>query len=404
MGIARWGLWERLITCLVAVLMLVAALPTPALAAPEEEWTRRFGTEQADEVFALAVGPQGVYVGGGIARESHYAVTRAFLHKYEHNGELAWTKWYDPPKGHDGRTWIGAIAVDATGVYAGGSIDQVSGDDRVTFGLLRKYSHNGSLLWERRIGSREARETWVTAAAADPSGLYVAITSEWGDFLRKYSQRGDLLWTREISGHGTGVDLGAGGVYVSGVHQFGETGYIVDPTLDRFTRDGRHVWSRRWGSPEVQDFAHGVAVGGEDVYVVGSPSKRGSEGAYVRKYGADGRMRWTRRSNCAGDVDADASGAYLVGDCMRKYRSNGSVAWTRPFGDTYNVSDEHIRLWAAGDKPQSSEPTLYVAGQVQEPPTEQNQGLTDGYLRKYSQGDSMPVVMPDTGGGGSARP
>ncbi|MDP9351318.1 MAG: hypothetical protein M3P51_07240, partial [Chloroflexota bacterium] len=279
MVIASGGLRERLTLCLLVALLLIATLPTPALAAPEEEWTRRFGTEQDDRVWGLAVGPQGVYVGGGIGPDTAWTTTRAYLRKYDSDGGAVWTSWSAPPQGQNGRTEILSLALDETGVYAGGWISRVSDNDYLEMGLLRKYSHGGSVLWERHLRPGKTRQSFVSATAADETGLYVTILSPGGTFLRRYNSDGDLLWTRPSGDYNTGLDIGTDGVYVSGVRD-------NQAFLEKFTHGGRHVWVRRWD-------VFRLAVSGEDVYVLGSQTTGDGRRRFLRKYSVDGRAIWT---------------------------------------------------------------------------------------------------------------
>src|SRR5437773_1736936 len=80
--------------------------PIPG-AARTELWTRQFGTAGDDSVGAIAVDAAGVYV---VTRE----LTGAFVRKYDAAGNELWTRQF----GTAGP--LAAVAVDASGLYVAG--------------------------------------------------------------------------------------------------------------------------------------------------------------------------------------------------------------------------------------------------------------------------------------------
>ncbi|MBM3696068.1 MAG: hypothetical protein FJW79_09080 [Actinobacteria bacterium] len=86
--------------------------------------------------------------------------------------------------------------------------------------------------------------------------------------------------------------------------------------------DGDHLWTHQFGTPEF-DFVRGVAVHATGVYAVGGTegnlqgTSQGESDGFVCKYRRDGKHLWTRQFGTPGwdavyGVAVDATGVYLV--------------------------------------------------------------------------------------------
>ena len=176
-----------------------------------EQWTRTFLTLKSGVVssgISVAVGASGLYVAGGDESSTT-------LGKYDlASGNELWNRqlprFVGPP-----------MTVDNTGVYF------VNNGPNP---FLRKYDPSGNELWTRPVGAIPR------ALAADATGIYVAgLTGSGflpgqcrsglgGDaFVRKYDHDGTVLWTRESfsasyssSSQATSVAIDDTGVYVDG--------------------------------------------------------------------------------------------------------------------------------------------------------------------------------------------
>jgi len=218
-------------------------------------------------------------------------------------------------------------------VYASG-FGQTSWWNNVA--LLAKYDSAGTLLWWRVLGdpawnrnSRAADLAWLDGY------LYVAggrsqtgqtpepdPNQSYAD-LWKYDSAGDRIWVRSFN-PGTGAGgraLAAGGdcLYVAGYTRIGPSGN-QDVLLLKYDQDGDLLWSQDWGGAG-SEWAEGVAVAGDRVYVVGCTSSFGADGWDTFLLEADPADGTILSATCWGgaaddmayDVAATASDVYVVG-------------------------------------------------------------------------------------------
>lgn len=210
--------------------------------------------------------------------------------------------------------------------------------------FIRKYSTSGALVWRRQFGFSEF--DFIGDVASDTNNNAYVASSTYNDLgeytvIRKYTAGGQLAWTRRFAA--TQDDPDAQGQYA---------------TFPRAL----------------------AAYGGNTIYVVGYTygNIQGSVGdgnLFIRKYAADGQVRWTRQLGFSddpfgydnvGDVAVDGNGnAYVVGVTdntlggadnytdafVRKYTPSGGVAWTRKldfsaddYADAVAVSNGNVYL------------------------------------------------------------
>jgi hypothetical protein len=314
-----------------------------------ELWTRQFGTDGWDQIYAVLAHNTDLYVGGGVGDGTGAALPGhvnaglgdAFLRKYDANGNEAWTRQFGTP-GLDNTVGIFA---DATGVYiCGGVRGALPGQTYAGLvdAFVRKYDHVGNELWTRQFGTGAVDA--ASKITGDESGVYVvgrtagALPGQTHGglvdaFVRKYDEWGTELWTHQF---GTlGVDLaddaaidGTGHVYVTGRTDGALPGQIRDGGADAFVRkydtSGAEIWTRQFGT-SMFDVARGLSVRGSVVYVSGvtggaSAAFPGAVGAdvFVRAYSTKGTHLWTEvfGSEVAEDnwgVVAGSAGLYVIG-------------------------------------------------------------------------------------------
>jgi len=342
----------------VVVLLLVGVMAVPAAAGDGDHlWTRQFGTPQDDYVEGVAAHPMGVYAAGytwGSLRGASKGGTDGFVRKYDQDRKHLWTRQFGTPQ----NDWVFGVAVDATGVYVAGHTDQGpsnGGND----GFVRKYGHDGKRLWTRHFGTPQ--NDCVRGVAVDATGVYVAGETEanlhgvskgsWDGFVRKYDQDGKHLWTRQF---GTpewddvlGVAVDATGVYVAGGTEgslHGASKGNLDGFVRKYDHDGKHLWTRQFGTPEAV-FVRGVAVDATGVYVAGR---------------AWGSLKGASKGGTDGFV--------------RKYDQDGKHLWTRQFGTPQNDCVDGVAVDATG---------VYAAGHTDGSLQGANKGNLDGFVRKY---------------------
>lgn len=283
-----------------------------------EVWTRQF-----DGVFVTSVAADsaGVYVAGvaliTLPGQTGAGGADAFVRKYDADGNEVWTRQFGIVSFSSGDR-ANAVAVDATGVYVGGSAADL-------LGFLRKFDSNGNLLWARfPLTLTPLSHHNVRALAADGSSLFAAGVFSEQSFVRKYETNGNELWSRQF---GTsffesafGVATDSSGVYVAGATQgtlAGTNAGYIDAFVRKYDHDGNEVWTRQFGTAGL-DFAAGIAAHGSAVYVAGFIGVGTASDGFVRKYDADGNEVWVRalsteEEDVAFGVAANEIGVFAAG-------------------------------------------------------------------------------------------
>jgi hypothetical protein len=113
-----------------------------AIAAPtgEMRWIRRFGSDVNEFAHDVAVGPEGVYVGGttngSLPRFHNLGKADGFVRSYEFGGHRRWTRQF----GTRSIDTTFAVTADAGGVIAGGFTSGNLGPGPVTYAAyLRRW-------------------------------------------------------------------------------------------------------------------------------------------------------------------------------------------------------------------------------------------------------------------------
>jgi len=397
----------------VVVMLVVGALAVPAVAGDGDHlWTRQFGTSQEDWVRGVAAHPLGVYAAGvteGSLQGANKGWSDGFVRKYGRGGKLLWTRQFGTPQ----EDWVLGVAVHATGVYAAGyTWGSLQGSNKgLTDGFVRKYGHDGKHLWTRQFGTPEV--DFVVGVAVDAGGVYVVGstsgslqgTNKGGSdgFVRKYDHDGKHLWTRQFGtpewDYVRGVAAHAGGVYAAGYTWGSLQGANKgqgDGFVCKYGRGGKHLWTRQFGTPQG-DSVFGVAVNATGVYVAGPTegslqgTNKGYDDGFVRKYDHDGKHLWTRQF---GTPEWDEVSGVAV-DATGVYaagRTDGSLqgtnkGWTDGFVRKYDHDGKH--LWTR----QFGTPTRdYVEGVAVHAGGVYAAGYTWGSLQGTSKGGSDGFV------------
>jgi hypothetical protein len=194
-------------------------------------------------------------------------------------------------------------------------------------------------------------------------------------------------------------------VYISGVSDGslggGNRGGI-DAFVAKYSTAGRLHWTRQLGTSAL-DFSYGVATDDDgNVYISGWTDgslggvNRGDSDAFVAKYSAAGRLRWTRQLGTSAldlswGVATDGDGnVYLSGDTLgslgganqgeadawvAKYSAAGALRWTRQLG----TSDIDFSRGVATD----DDGKVYISGYTFGSLGGANQGGGDAWVAKY---------------------
>ena len=413
----------------LTTLLAAAVFPIPGRA-QTVEWIRQFGSTSDDTAWGVAVQATEIYVVGSTSRtlpgQTSAGGIDAFVRKYDVNGNELWTRQFGLPLPGltiplDDAAY--GVAADSTGVYVVGyTTFLVSLTVQRRDAFLRKYDHNGNVLWTRQFGTD--RDDEALGVAVDTTGVYVAGIADGrlpgepsfggtDGFLFKYDANGSLQWARQFGSDGfdvaRGVSVSAAGVYVSAWTSVGNgNGFIL-----KYDADGRQLWTRSFGTDDYDDpsgvaaSSTGVYVGGETMGILPDQKSVGGVDAFIRKYDDSGNLMWTRQfgtetADERGAVAADGSGVYFVGDTsgvlpgqtsaglddafIRKYDNNGNLLWTRQFGSASNDVAWGVAVHGSG---------VYVVGRTPGIlPGQSSSGGTDAYVLKLATTCTYEISPP----------
>jgi len=349
------------------------------------EWTRQFGTRDADEAQGVAVDRDGNalvvgWVFGALPGQPVAGMVDAFVRKYDPAGTELWTRQF----GSSERDFARAVALDGQGSsYVVGETHGILPGQSSAGGydaFVRKYDPDGIELWTRQFGGGGGEGAWAVALDAEGNAFVVGTTratlpgqtsaGSFDGFVRKYDAAGTELWTRQFGSAGAegarGVALdGDGDVLVAGSTDGALPGQIsaggYDVYVRQFDTSGNDLWTRQFGS-KADDYGVAVTIDPAGrVLVVGSAdsalpgqSWAGGTDAFVRQFDLIGTELWTQQfgtdtTDDAWGVAVDAVGAsYVIGSTgdslagqapagesdfyVRRYDPSGQVSWTRQFG------------------------------------------------------------------------
>ena len=341
--------------------------------------------------------------------------------------EALWTRQFGSTQGNDDEPF-GVVLDSADNIYVVGRT-RGAFPGQTSFGssdaYLRKYGTDGNELWTRQFGTRAIDV--ARGVGVDVAGNLYVVGYKWGSlphqtrsgradgFVVKYDSEGNEVWTRQFgtassdSARGADVDRD-GNLYVvgwTGRNLPGQTDFgRADAYLRKYDGDGNELWTRQFGTREI-DVAHGVVIDGlGNPYVVGETHgvlpgqiRLGKADAYLRKYDTDGNEIWTRQFgtqevDVAFAISVDGSGnVYVVGASegtlpgrtemggwdtfARKFDSNGNEVWTRQFGTRDLDVAEGLAVDGAGN--------LYVVGRTEGtiPGQTRMGGRSDAFIRGY---------------------
>jgi hypothetical protein len=204
----------------------------------------------------------------------------------------------------------------------------------------------GDELWTRTVASNDDSGMIARGIAVDSQGRPIVAGSSGENgglpWLRKYTPDGQTVWTREPGPSGvqrTLYDVAVGPndeiVCVGGI--LGDNDDDDDAWIVALDDEGNNVWSDQQGLPNTRDLATGVAIDSSgDLTVVATFDWNFNEPTlWIRKYTADGEVRWTDEPGPASvafirpDVAIDSTDAIVVAGAT--VENDESVAWLRKY-------------------------------------------------------------------------
>ncbi len=268
------------------------------------QWERQFGWPELPFKYngVVGVGADGAgnVFAAGTSSPFPPGEGEGFLRKYDPDGQLIW------PRGLPGGITCD-LTVDEGGnsvICGWGSVVHPSAGGLDAF--VARYNGAGDLLWARQIGTPVQDQ--ASGVATDGAGNVLvagytrgALDGEnQGDldyFLAKYDADGELLWLSQVgtAGNDIGSDVvvdAAGNAYVTGRTDGYPVGSVTTSNafVSKFDPDGELLWTQRIGTPDSLEYAHGIALDGEEnLIIVGSTDgdlagvNAGKEDAFIAK-------------------------------------------------------------------------------------------------------------------------
>ena len=246
-------------------------------------WTRQFGSVLHDDPLDIASTKDAVYMLYAVPADQYepgFAVAQDVLVKLDLGGTELWRRAID----RDANFW-GTIAATPSGGVALAATPPAPSDILVQRpALLRIYRADGSVAWEDPVVADPGQTgfAWATDVATDSNGVTfvgtrtVSPSASVGAFVRRYSLDGHLLWERIVADDAHAPVIGFVAAGDSGIRVAGTSQQPITDTPNAFP------------APNY----------------------------FVRAYGFDGSIQWTR----------SAMTAQALGDCS----SFITMGWVEP--------------------------------------------------------------------------
>ena len=375
-------------------------------------WSKKIGGAGSDAARSVAVDGDGNYIVTGYFSESvdfgggpleSVGDKDVFLVKYDAAGAHLWSLRFGGLDEDIGQS----LEVDSKGniVITGtfkGEADFGGGKPFASIGMtdafVARYSPQGKHLWSRRVGGENEDRGYDLAIDSADNVIVTGYFTEPGInlggedlhsaghadiFVVKYAPTSEHIWSWRIGGkvddlgRAVAVDADDNIVLAGDFHEdivLGGTTLTsagnADVLLAKFDPDGKHLWSKRFGS-YFHDFTVGIALdnnghiavtgGFEQNIDFGGGELKGEEKKeiFLTKLTGDGQHLWSKRFGSRDDdvgsglaVDSygnvyfsgwfwkgiDFGGGTLESAgqndiVLAKYAPDGSFVWAKRFGD-----------------------------------------------------------------------
>ncbi len=267
--------------------------------AGEELFREQFGSKNMDECIGLAIRGDAIIVSGGslgTLDQPKHGREDVIVRRYDRGGRLVWGKQLGTPQFEEAL----GLAIGASGVYLAGMTDgkwekNLGGTDL----LVVKLDFDGNVVWARQLGT--SGMDCVRTIAVDETAVYIA-------------------------GHTAGK---------MGRQAFGD-GDVVTARLNE--ANGDIVWVDQFGT-DLADSAGAIELRGNEVWVLGSvlsPGKHeagmGSIETVLRRLDRDGRELYTGRLGSVSDdrglgLAVDGQHVWMVGETSGHFAGQNHGMW-----------------------------------------------------------------------------
>ncbi|MCG8643355.1 MAG: SBBP repeat-containing protein [Desulfobacterales bacterium] len=233
--------------------------------------------------------------------------TEALIAKFSADGSLIWQKRLG---GSNYSDFFEGVAADGAGnAYAVGY--ESSGISNEA--LIAKFTSNGALSWQKRLGGNLTDHFYDVAT--DASGHVYAVGYEQSTtggnleaLIVKFTSDGIVSWQKKLAG---GINETFNAVAVDGIGNICAVGYsdslggtFDEALIAKFMPDGSLVWQKSLGRSTGGEVFKGIAIDtSTNIYAVGSENSfsHGSTiQALIAKFSTDGSLIWQKNISSSG--------------------------------------------------------------------------------------------------------
>ena len=380
-------------------ILVIAALLLPASTqlyaqAPDVEWSRVYGGENSDLIYAMDICADGYVIAG---KTTSFGSGNADLYvlKTNLNGDSLWmTVWGSSRQEH-----THDVVACSGGGYAVVGIERIVQDYQPQI-VFHRLNSARVITATRNYGTIGKDDEWSVSENSD-GGFIIAGQTDVYDaanddvYVIRTDGAGDTLWTRVYGGadHDAGYHAAQtfeGGFVIVGGTSSPSGGSEWDVYLVRTAANGDTLWTKHYGGSQY-DVGYYVYQTSDNGFIVAGETRSYGEGEadlYLIKTDLAGNVLWARThggllDDVGRSVQFANNGYTAVGytssfgtgfEDMYVVRTNlaGDTLWTRTIG------------WSGYDRGYDIEPTAdggYVAA---------------GYNDSWAGGDNAWLVKLDT--------
>ncbi|HWB79974.1 MAG TPA: hypothetical protein VG755_33650, partial [Nannocystaceae bacterium] len=255
------------------------------------------------------------------------------------------------------RDRLSAVALRDGGMIVGGSATVGTGDTANSDALVVALDDALATVWQDRFDGglddsvEDVAHSGTDLVAVGSSETMATRADAW---MRRYDDAGNEVWTSTEDGPASFADNAFAVAWTpgGGMIVVGMLASNVDDDLWISARDGDGVeqWNELLDFDFGDDFAGGVVVSGDEIWVTGSISSAltNSEEVWIASYAADGTQSWSTSWNSTGfvfdggeDLVVDGADVWIAGVTAAADEQRNALAgrWQQ------NMTDA---LWAHG--------------------------------------------------------